>query len=91
MDLNFTTVVDDGSSYNSSLRKADHRKRFMISLLRQVFDWFKPRLQLRRYRVAPREHPILFRRRLMQGIARELRSAGLVVSRKPVQYSDTAL
>jgi hypothetical protein len=45
----------------------------------------------RRYRVAPRQHPILFRRRLMQSIAHELRKTGLVVSRKPVQYSDTAL
>ena len=63
----------------------------MIALLHQFLECFKPSLQLRRYRVAPRQHPILFRRQLMQGIARELRKTGLVVSRKPVQYSDTAL
>ena len=45
----------------------------------------------RRYRVAPRQHPILFRRRLMQGIARELSKTELVVSRPPMSYSDTAL
>lgn len=76
---------------NETLWRNHHSKRFMISLLRQVIDWFKPRLQMRRYRVAPREHPILFRRRLLQGIAQELRKTGLVVSHKPVQYSDTAL
>lgn len=45
----------------------------------------------RRYRVAPRQHPILFRRRLMQGIARELRQTGLVVAHRSMPYSDTAL
>ena len=63
----------------------------MTALLRQILEWLKPGSQPRRYRVAPRQHPILFRRRLLQGIARELRKTGLVVSRKPVQYSDTAL
>ena len=63
----------------------------MIALLQEVLDWFKPGSQFRRYRVAPRQHPFLFRRRLLQGIARELRKTGLVVSRKPVQYSDSAL
>jgi hypothetical protein len=63
----------------------------MIAWLHQVLAWLKGDLPLRRYRVAPRQHPILFRRRLLENIARELRKTGLVVSRKPVQYSDTAL
>jgi hypothetical protein len=63
----------------------------MITLLRQATGWFRPPFRPRRYQVTPRQNPILFRRRLLQGIARELRKTGLVVSRKPVQYSDTAL
>ena len=62
----------------------------MIAVLNQLINWFQPRVQPRRYRVAPRQHPILLRRRLMQGIARELRKTGLVVSHKTVHYSDTA-
>ena len=61
------------------------------------FEWLSrvPRLlsragKPRRYRVAPRQHPILFRRRLMEGIARELRKTGLVVARRSMPYSDTA-
>ena len=63
----------------------------MIALLRQFLERFKPKFQLRHYRVAPRHPPILLRQRLLQDIAGELRKTGLVVSRKPVQYSDTAL
>jgi hypothetical protein len=63
----------------------------MIVLLHQLLVCFNPRFQFRRYRVAPRQHPTLFRRRLLQSIAHELRKTGLVVSQKPVQYSDTAL
>ncbi len=63
----------------------------MNFLLRQLLRLSKPGLLVQRYQVAPRQHPLLFRRRLMQGIVRELRDTGLVVSRKPVQYSDTAV
>jgi hypothetical protein len=63
----------------------------MTTLLRQVFDCLRPSQPLRRYRVAPRQHPRLFRRRLLQTIARDLRKTGLVVSTRRVQYSDTAL
>ena len=63
----------------------------MITLLRQILDWLNPGFQVQRYRVAPRQHPILFRRRLLQGVAHKLRKTGLVVSRRLVQYSDTAL
>ena len=63
----------------------------MTSWLCQVFDWFRPTRPLRRYRVAPRQHPILFRRRLLQAIAHDLRKTGLVVLSRRVQYFDTAL
>jgi hypothetical protein len=63
----------------------------MTTLLHQVLDWFRPGLPLRRYRVAPRQHPVLFRRRLLQAIAHDLRKTGLVLSQQRVQYSDTAL
>ncbi len=63
----------------------------MMTLMRQILDWFIPSQPLRRYRVAPRQHPLLFRRRLWQAIARDLRKTGLVVSARRVQYSDTAL
>ena len=63
----------------------------MMTRLRQVFDWSRPGRALRRYRVAPRQHPILFRRRLMQEIARELRNTELVVAHRSMPYSDTAL
>jgi hypothetical protein len=63
----------------------------MTKLLHQVLDWFRPSRPLRRYRVAPRQHPVLFRRRLLQAIAHDLRKTGLVVSPRRVQYSDTAL
>jgi hypothetical protein len=63
----------------------------MTTLLRQILDWFRPGLPLRRYRVAPRQHPILFRRRLLQAIAHDLRKTGLVVLARRVQHSDTAV
>ena len=63
----------------------------MTTLLLQVLDWIRPSRPLRRYRVAPRQHPLLFRRQLLQAIARDLRKTGLVVSARRVQYSDTAL
>jgi hypothetical protein len=58
--------------------------------MRHILDWSRPVESPRRYRVAPRQHPILFRRRLMQGIARELRKTGLVVAQRSMSYSDTA-
>ena len=63
----------------------------MKRLWRQVRDWTRPGLPLRRYRVAPRQHPLLFRRRLLQAIAHDLRKTGLVVLPRRVQYSDPAL
>lgn len=63
----------------------------MRTILRQILDWFRPSRPLRRYRVAPRQHPRLFRRRLLQAIAHDLRKTGLVLSPRRVQYSDTAL
>ena len=65
-------------------------KRSILAPLRELLERLGARLQPRRYRVAPRQHPLLFRRRLLQGIARELRKTGLVVSRRPVHPSDTA-
>ena len=61
------------------------------ALLHPVLEWFKPGSQLRRYRVAPRQHPFLFRRHLMQAIACELRKTGLVMTGKPLHDSETAL
>lgn len=63
----------------------------MTTLMLQILDWLWPGQPLRRYRVAPRQHPILFRRRLMQEIARELRNTELVVAHRSMPYSDTAL
>lgn len=63
----------------------------MRILLRRVLDWLQPPRPLLHYRVAPRQHPILFRRRLLQAIARDLRKSTLVDSSRMVQYSDTAL
>lgn len=62
----------------------------MTTLLRQAIDWFRPGFPLRRYRVAPGQHSIRFRRRMLQAIARDLRKTGLVLSPRRVQYSDTA-
>lgn len=63
----------------------------MKSLFRTLMGCLGADRGFRRYRVAPRQHPILFRRRLMQGIARELRKAGLVVGRRSVSCSDTVV
>jgi hypothetical protein len=62
----------------------------MTRLLRHILDRFIPVPSPRSYRVAPRQHPILFRRRLLQSIARELRKTGLVVAQRSMSYSDTA-
>jgi hypothetical protein len=62
----------------------------MNSLLSIIADWLGADCSVRRYRVAPRQHPILFRRRLMQKIARELRKTELVAAHRSMSYSDTA-
>ena len=62
----------------------------MSSLLSIIADWLGANLPVRRYRVAPRQHPILFRRRLLEGIARELRKTELVAAHRSMSYSDTA-
>lgn len=58
---------------------------------RWAASWRAEPLALRRYRVAPRQHPILFRRRLLEAIAGELRKTGLAASGRIEQYADTAL
>lgn len=63
----------------------------MFTQLRRIVERLWPPFQPRRYLVAPRQNPNLFRRRLLRGIAREMVKTGLAVSSKPVQYSDTAL
>jgi hypothetical protein len=62
----------------------------MSSLLSTIADWLRVDCSFRRYPVAPRQHPILFRRRLLEGIARELRKTELVVAHRSMSYSDTA-